>query len=145
MDARRDERVTPSEREERICEIFDSFCKRVIRNTSINLWRNAKTLAKHESTEDAAQRLLASVACEDRYPSEHLTIYVGEIPCVIDNDDLYDLLQSLPNKQRDVLLLGFSAGWAARRLDVTPRTVYKLRQRAFSNIHEFYEKSGRDP
>ena len=141
--------MTPSEREERICEMFDSFCKRVIKNASINLRRDANVVATHESTDDAAQRLLESAACEDRYPSEHLTIYVGEIPCDIENDDLFNLLQSLPSKQRDVLLLGFSAGWTdkeiARRLDVTPRTVYNLRQKAFSKIREFYEKSGRDP
>ncbi|MBS7192538.1 MAG: helix-turn-helix domain-containing protein [Clostridiales bacterium] len=55
---------------------------------------------------------------------------------------LYEALKSLPEKQRTVLLLDF---WQehtdeeiAKRLEVTTRTVYNLRQRAFKAIRNFY-------
>ena len=110
--------------EERICAMFDSFSKKVSRNFVRNLDK-------------------------DEYPSDFFVLYVDGHSCVVESEVLYKALSSLPEKQRNVLLLGFwrglSDGEISERMEVTTRTVYNLRQRAYSRIREYYEKRGRDP
>ncbi|MGI5854862.1 MAG: sigma factor-like helix-turn-helix DNA-binding protein [Candidatus Merdivicinus sp.] len=49
----------------------------------------------------------------------------------------------MPEKQLNVLLFDFWYAWTdeeiAERMEVTTRTVYNLRQRAFKAIRKFYE------
>lgn len=60
----------------------------------------------------------------------------------MESETLYEALKSLPEKQRNVLLLDFwrnlSDGEIAERLEVTTRTVYNLRHRAYQAIKKFY-------
>ncbi|MFR8873335.1 MAG: RNA polymerase sigma factor [Oscillospiraceae bacterium] len=55
----------------------------------------------------------------------------------------------LPDKQRKVLLFDFWGalpdGEIAKRMEVTTRTVYNLRQRAFQAIRTFYEQESSEP
>lgn len=140
----------PSEKEKRLCAMFDSFCKTVARNFSRNLKRAAENRRKYDGTgAEPVQYLLDVLSHEDTHPSDHLVLYADELPCVVDSETLYKALQSLSDSQRGVLLLDF---WydctdeeISKRLGVTTRTVYNLRQRAFSKIRKFYEHHGRDP
>ncbi len=138
------------EKEKQICEMFDSFCKTVIRNYSRNLKRAAANQRKHFSTGSiSVQQLLNSLTIEDERPSEQYMICVEDYSCIIKNELLYYALNDLKEKQRNVILMDY---WLAmtdeeisRRLEVTRRTVYNLRNRALSEIRRYYEKHGRDP
>lgn len=78
------------EKEKQICEMFDSFCKTVIRNCSRNLKRAAANQRKHFSTGSiSVQQLLNSLTIEDEHPSDQYVIYVENYPCVIKNEILY--------------------------------------------------------
>ena len=141
---------TSLEIEKRICAMFDSFCKTVIRNFSRNLKRAAANQSKHFSTGNlSVQYLLDSLTCEDNRPSEQYILYLDKCPCIIENELLYHALESLKENQRTVLLMDFWLGLTdeeiSKRLEVTRRTVYNLRIRAFSKIRKYYEKHGRDP
>ena len=61
----------------------------------------------------------------------------------------YKVLCSLPEKQRKVLLFDVWYAWTDReiatRMEVTTRTVYNLRQRAFKVIREFYGQESSEP
>ena len=88
--------------------------------------------------------LLELLGREDTYPSESFVLYAGGHSCVVESEHLYKALQSLPEKQRKVLLLDF---WCdrtdreiAKEMEVTTRTVYNLRQRAYKAIRTFYER-----
>ena len=69
--------------------------------------------------------------------------------CVVHSETLYKALCSLPEKQRKVLLFDFWYAWTDReiaaRMEVTTRTVYNLRQRAFKAIRKFYEQGSSEP
>ena len=71
-------------------------------------------------------------------------LYVGGYSCAVESETLYKALVSLPEKQKNVLLLDFWGDLCDReiseRLEVTPRTVYNLRQRAFSKIREYFRR-----
>ena len=81
--------------------------------------------------------------------SDHFVLYADELSCVVHSETLYKALCSLPEKQRKVLLFdfwgAFPDGEIATRMEVTTRTVYNLRQRAFKAIREFYEQGSSEP
>lgn len=133
----------PSNYEKRIIAMFDSFSKTVIRNFSRNLERADKNRDKHFS-EEPVDYLLDLLSHEDRYPSDDFVLYADELSCVVHSETLYKALRALPEKQRKVLLFDFWYAFTdeeiAKRMEVTTRTVYNLRQRAFKAIKAFYEQ-----
>lgn len=138
------------EKEKRICEMFDSFCKMVIRNCSRNLKRAEANQRKYYGVGNmSVQYILSSMTIDDERPSEQYVIYVENYPCVIKNELLYHALINLQEKQCNVLLMKFWLSMTdeeiSKRLEVTRCTVYNLRNRALNEIGRYYEKHGRDP
>lgn len=76
-------------------------------------------------------------------------LYADELSCVVHSETLYKALRALPEKQRKVLLFDFWYDFTdeeiAKRMEVTTRTVYNLRQRAFKAIKAFYEQESSEP
>ena len=68
---------------------------------------------------------------------------------MVESEILYEALLALKVKERQVLLYSFWREFTdveiSKEMEVTARTVYNLRQRAYSKIREFYERRGRDP
>ena len=140
--------MIPSEHETRIVAMVDSFTKTVARNFSRNLKWAKGNLKKHFSDEPI-DYFLETLSHDDRYPSDYFLLYADVLSCVVYSETLYKALRSLPDKQRKVLLFDF---WGAlpdveiaKRMEVTPRTVYNLRQRAFQAIRTFYEQESSEP
>ena len=129
--------------EKRIVAMVDSFTKTVARNFSRNLKRAKANAEKHYSDEPV-DYLLETLSHDDRYPSDHFVLYADELSCVVYSETLYKALCSLPEKQRKVLLFDFWYAWTdgeiADRMEVTTRTVYNLRQRAFKQSENFMSK-----
>ena len=139
--------MSPSD-EERIVAMVDSFTKTVARNFSRNLKRAKANSEKHYSDEPI-DYLLELLSHDDRYPSDHFVLCADELSCMVHSEILYKALRSLPEKQRKVLLFdfwgAFPDGEIATRMEVTTRTVYNLRQRAFKAIRKFYEQGRTEP
>ena len=139
--------MSPSD-EKRIVAMVDSFTKTVARNFSRNLKRAKANAEKHYSDEPV-DYLLETLSHDDRYPSDHFVLYADELSCVVYSETLYKALCSLPEKQRKVLLFDFWYAWTdgeiAARMEVTTRTVYNLRPRAFKAIRTFYERKRSEP
>ena len=144
--------IPPSDREDILCSMFESFCITAIRNFGRNLKRAIKNRQKHDGTgEESVEYLIGLLSAEDRYSSEQFVLDVDGLPCTLENEFLYNALLSLPDKERKVILYDF---WCdlkdkeiSEKLEVTVRTVYNLRQRAFKKIRTYYELhgQGRDP
>lgn len=134
--------VSPSY-EDRICAMFDSFSKTASRNYYRDLLRAEKRRNRNYQ-EEPVDYLLELLGHKDAYPSDSFVFYVDGHSCVVESETLYKALESLPEKQRAVLLLDFwrdfTDGEIAERLEVTTRTVYNLRQRAYKAIRKFYER-----
>lgn len=135
-------------REKRMVAMFDSFSKTVARNFSRNLKRAKENQDKHFS-EEPIDYILELLSHEDRYPSDYFVLFADELSCVVYSETLYKALLSLPENHRKVLLLDF---WydltdeeIAKRMEVTVRTVYNYRQRAFQAIRRFYEQGSSEP
>ncbi len=132
--------VSPSYAD-RICEMFDSFCKTVSRNYYRDLLRAEKRRNDHYK-EELVEYLFELLGHRDDYPSDSFVLYADGDSCVVESETLYEALKSLPEKQQTVLLLDFWRNlpdWEiAKRLEVTTRTVYNLRRRAYQAIKKFY-------
>ena len=126
---------------EQVCAMFDAFCKRASVNYIADLRRAEERRAKHYSNEPA-EYLLEILGHADTYPSDSFMLYAGGRKCAVKSETLYNALSSLPDRQRDVLLLGFwhslTDGEIAEMMEVTTRTVYNLRQRAFRAVKKYY-------
>lgn len=139
--------LTPPSRAERLCAMFDSYCKTVLRNASRNIKRTQANCKKHMvMAGEQIQYLFDQQGDEDTYSLYHLTIRVDKFSCVVFSETLHKAMLALPKQQCMVLMLDFWNGWAdekiAKYMQVTPRTVYNLRQRAFKAIRSYFEKEG---
>lgn len=140
----------PSDREEILCSMFESFCITAIRNFGRNLDRAAKNQQKHDGTGgESVEYLIGLLSTEDVYAAEQLVLNVDGLPCVLENELLYNALLSLTDNERRVILYDFWHDWKdgeiSKKLEVTVRTVYNLRQRAFKKIRTYYELHGQGP
>lgn len=139
----------PLDRTQRLVAMFDSFAKTALRNLSRNLKRDKANKENREGVIDAPmQYIIDTLSHEDTYGVEHI-LYADKFTCVVHNQTLYEALLNLPDQQRAVLLLDFWQGWTdieiANELEVTTRTVYNFRQRAFKAIQRFYEQKRQEP
>lgn len=138
---------TPSDREKRLCEMFDSYCKSVQDNTSKYLLRKMATRAQREGSVDP-DTFIDLIPQEDEYPSHSFIVFADELTCTVSDEIVYESLMSMPEKQRKVLILDFWHNWKDKQiseyLEVTLRTVYNLRQRAYKTIQRFYDEKGQE-
>ena len=126
--------MAPSHTEKENCRKFAKFCFKVIKNECSNIKRAAGIRKEYDATgEEPVEYLLELLAHEDTYTMENLILVVDGKPCAVESEMLFEALKSLPDDQRKV--------------EVTVRTVYNLRQRAFKRIKSYYELhgQGRDP
>lgn len=139
----------PSNKAERLRAMFDSYCKTVLRNESRDIKRAMIRRSKRElMMDEPMQYIFDLISHEDTYPSVKLVLHADRFSCEVYRDSLYEAMLSLPERQRLVLILGFWHQWTdekiSRYMEVTSRTVYNLRQRAFQTIRSFYEQQGTD-
>lgn len=142
--------IPPSDREDILCSMFESFCITAIRNFGRNLKRAIKNRQKHDGTgEESVEYLVSLLSTEDVYAADQLVLDVDGLPCALENELLYNALLSLSDKERRVILYDFWHDWKdkeiSKKLEVTVRTVYYLRQRAFKKIRTYYELHGQGP
>ena len=127
----------PTDRDKRLCQMFDSYCKSVQDNTAKYLRRKGGIRAQREEIIDI-DTLIDLLPYEDDYSSHRFMVFADELSCEINSELLYNAFLSMPLNQRKVLILDFWKGWGdqkiAEYLEVSVRTVYNLRQRAYRTI-----------
>lgn len=128
-------------------QTFDAYCKRLIRNESINALRALSRHYQHEipfSTLSYAE--LAALTHEDTYPLEEITLPIGEERVAIHDLLLGQAIGSLPPRLREVVLLSHFLDrndvQISRALDVTPKAIRYRKQRALDKLKEILEVLG---
>ena len=85
----------PSDRERILCAMFESFCVAAIRNFGRNLRRAMRNHQKYDGTgEVSVEYLIGLLSSEDVYASEQFVLDVDGLPCVLENELLYNALLS---------------------------------------------------
>lgn len=97
--------------------MFESFCAAAIRNFGRNLKRAMRNRQKHDGTgEESVEYLIGQLSTEDVYTAEQFVLEVDGLPCVVENELLYNALLSLPDRERRVILYDF---WYTELLKAT--------------------------
>ncbi|MDO4301940.1 MAG: sigma-70 family RNA polymerase sigma factor [Clostridia bacterium] len=78
------------------------------------------------------------------YPSEYIISDKHGHKCLITTEWLYQAILSLSEKYREILILEFWCGYTKREIaesfNVTERTIYNRKQKAFKSIRNYYER-----
>lgn len=131
----------------RRCEMFESYCKTVLRNYARDLERAERRREEHEILTDDPLRYLDLYDrrdVESEFELDELcTIICMGKPCIITEETLYNALLSLPEKQRAVVLSGHWHNMAdaqiAALFGVSKRTVRSWRKQAIERIKLAYQ------
>ncbi len=125
--------------------IFDSYSKTVMRNLSCKA-KAAIGWRKENETggEEVMRYIVETYGQEDQYPSEYVISDEYGHNCVVTTEWLYQAMFDLSEEQKEVLILEFWYGLLikdiAKLLNVTERTIYNRKQKAFEFIREYYER-----
>lgn len=125
--------------QETLRQIFDSYCKTVIRNASRDIRRRYKRQQCEEVLVDfSAGGFLDETTVDQDFPIERQYItYKGE-SYPVKSYRLYEMLTQLPDKQLEVIILKywckFTDKQIADSIGVTVRTVHNRRSRAQNKI-----------
>lgn len=135
--------ATPKSKAVRLQEMFDSYCHSTIDNAIAYYHRRGAINSERE--------LIAEPEHMDSFPSSPSHAFHGPTPfvmdgfyCAVDDETLFQAFLALPKKELKVLVLDFwylkKDSEIAKIMEVSVRTVYNLRQRAFKKIKHFYEE-----
>lgn len=110
-------------------QTFDSFCKSVIRNESIDAYRELAYRREHEIEFSALSASeVATLKAGVRDQSYHKSFYVLSYIVEVCDESLGEILQFLPSNQRNIILLSYF-------LDYTDLEISKLLHTNKSTIH----------
>lgn len=130
-------------------QTFDSFCKKVIRNTAISIYREMTARAEREvSLSDLSDSDMASLCTVDTYHtySKEYTV-LGHI-IKIYNPQIGEALQFIQPKLRDIILLSYFFDYSnteiANLLRISYSTVINRRNAALNKLKQQIENMGND-
>lgn len=119
--------------------IFDSYCKRVLRNAANDYYAELSRRQSHEVPLEHDST--PPIATRDEYFYENYVFRVFDAGVAICNPDLLDALYSLSDTSRLIVLavhcVGMSDREVADRLDLVRRTVAYRRQQALRSLRRY--------
>ena len=99
--------MNPKNHEEHIRHSFDSYCKKILKNKTLDLQRRTKWQREREiSFSELTAQELAELSVADKYSYEYDFTVLGE-SVGITNSDLADALNELPQELRDIILMSY--------------------------------------
>lgn len=124
--------------------VFDAFCKRVIRNASVDAFRASKRKQKTEmDIDDPMVAYIHSIQAHDTYTLYSKTFYVKNQPIVVRDKHLGESLQYIIPQKRAVILLSFFGGCndteVANILGVSPTSIARRKKSALIRLRELME------
>lgn len=128
---------------------FDAFCKRVIRNASVDAFRASKRKQKTEmDIDDPMVAYIHSIQAHDTYTLYSKTFYVKNKPIVVRDKHLGEALQYIIPQKRAVILLSFFDGCndteVANILGVSPTSIARRKKSALIRLRELMEVRAND-
>ena len=123
---------------------FDSFCKTVIRNASVDSMRSRKTREmRFSSLEDLQDNHLAQEITQDHYATYSKLYRVKGIEVKISDEQIGEALQYVLPNQRAVLLLSYFKEYTdmeiARLLGISHKTVAYRKKNAMQKLKPLLE------
>lgn len=136
-----DELKLPWNQKESVRHIFDSYCKKILRQENVDMKRSeARRRARECSLSELPPELLAQLCYEDVHPVE-FEVCGYRIP--VNDDRLAAALAKLLREKRDVILLSYFMDMSDREigelLDMARRTVQHRRTDTLAELRKRME------
>ena len=141
--------MTENELQEYHIHAFDAFCKKVIRNASMDAFRASRRMQKMEiNIDDPMVAYIHSIQAHDTYTLYSRTYYVKNQPIVVRDKNLGEALQYIIPQKRAVILLSYFAGYndteIANILGVSPTSIARRKKSALMRLRELLEVRAND-
>jgi len=124
--------------------IFDSFCKKILRNELRDYYDEVNRLGQKEAafSELSAHELNQLFTTDDYFAAEHIFNVQGQDIVVI-GDSIAEALKSLPERKRDIILLSYFLEMTDReigeKLNLIRATVQYQRKITLRELKQFFE------
>lgn len=125
-------------------QTFDSFCKAVIRNESIDAFRELAYRREHEIEFSAlSPKELASLQADDSYDSYKKSFRVHGYVVEVCDRSLGEILEYIPSAQRDIVLLSYFLDYSdyeiSKLLNMNKNTVQYRRKATLRRLRQLME------
>ena len=125
-------------------QTFDSFCKAVIRNESIDAFRELAHRREHEIEFSAlSPKELTSLQAENPYGSYKKAFRVHGYVVEVCNQSLGEILDYIPSAQRDIVLLSYFLDYSdyeiSKLLNMNKNTVQYRRKATLRRLKQLLE------
>ena len=125
-------------------QTFDSFCKAVIRNESIDTFRELAHRREHEIEFSAlSPKELASLQADDTYDSYKKSFRVHGYVVEVRDRSLGEILEYIPSAQRDIVLLSYFLDYSdyeiSKLLNMNKNTVQYRRKATLRRLRQLLE------
>ena len=134
-----------SEEQLRIRKQFDSFCKTLLKNETIDYERVRTNRLKHEvSFSELTQEELGSLNTMDEYIAESEVFRVLDYDIEVKDELIGEALKCLPEKKRNVILLSFFMDMTdteiAKQMNLVRSTIHHHRTSSLQALKEIMEE-----
>ena len=125
-------------------QTFDSFCKAVIRNESIDAFRELAHRREHEIEFSAlSPKELESLQADDPYDSYKKSFRVHGYVVEVCDRSLGEILDYIPSAQRDIVLLSYFLDYSdyeiSKLLNMNKNTVQYRRNATLRRLKQLLE------
>ena len=129
--------------------VFDSFCKKVLKNEARNCYDEIKCQrAKEVSFSELTEQELEQLATTDEYFQTEQTFDVLGDEVIVTDETIAKALQSLSESSRDIILLSYfldlSDGEIGKKLNMIRSTVQYRRTITLRELKKFMEEENAD-
>ena len=129
--------------------VFDSFCKKVLKNEARNCYKHMKWRREKEvSFSELSERELEQLSTTDKYFQTEQVFDVLGLDVIVKSEAIAQALQNLPKSNRDIILLSYflelSDGEIGKKLDMVRSTVQYQRTRTLQELKKIMKEERAD-
>ncbi|EHW9790352.1 helix-turn-helix domain-containing protein [Listeria innocua] len=125
---------------------FDSYCKKILRNETRNIYKEIERLKKYEvSMESLSEKELSKhVRYESNMSSEFLFFVENVGMVIVTGEIIAEAIKLLPKEKQTIILLSYILGMSDRKiaeeLNLVRRTVSRRRNRTLAELKKIMEE-----
>ncbi|EAD5842907.1 TPA_asm: sigma-70 family RNA polymerase sigma factor [Listeria innocua] len=125
---------------------FDSYCKKILRNETRNIYKEIERLKKYEvSMESLSEKELGKhVRYESNMSSEFLFFVENVGMVIVTGEIIAEAIKLLPKEKQTIILLSYILGMSDRKiaeeLNLVRRTVSRRRNRTLAELKKIMEE-----
>ena len=141
--------MNPNSHEQDKLPMFDSFCKKVLKNEIRNYYNELERLRDKEvNFSELSAQELGQLSTTDNYFSMEQTFNVQGRDIIVNDMSIVEALRNLPKHKRDIILLSYFLDLSdveiGKRLDIVRSTVQYQRTSTLQKLKKMMEEETTD-